>query len=105
MKFTESHVNVTEGYRIWDSEPQDLADTWMGEDAPIGEIFRAFQKEYGRCVSKVYRDTDDGPVAIGWVFQKREKYDDSNETFLREVWITLYDKWEHRIEREYHVIA
>ena len=55
-------------------------------DSP-GELFRSCQKEYGRCVGKVY--IGDGQ-AIGWVFQKRMQYDDCQETFLLETWITLH---------------
>lgn len=75
-------------------------DLYLGEsevyesyfDTP-GEAFRALQREYGRCVSKVYVDTPDGKVqAIGWTFVKRERYCDSPKTFLRETWVTLHEK-------------
>ena len=32
-----------------------------------------------------------GPIKIGWVFEKRRKYDDCNETYLAETWVTLHD--------------
>jgi len=27
---------------------------------------------------------------VGWVFQKRVKFSDCNETFLQETWVTLH---------------
>ena len=60
-------------------------------DAP-GELFRALQREYGRCISKVYIDTQDGETkSIGWVFQSRDKYEDSEDTYIREVWVTIHN--------------
>lgn len=58
-----------------------------------GELFRSCQKEWGRCVSKVYVDKTDGKVeAVGWVFHKRVEYDDARngETYLREVWVHIH---------------
>jgi hypothetical protein len=31
-----------------------------------------------------------GAVAIGWVFRKRMRYDDCDEVYLRDVWVTLH---------------
>ena len=55
----------------------------------LGKLFRVLQKEYGKCVSKVYVDTPDGtPDAIGWVFQKRKAFDDCpRESYVQEVWV------------------
>jgi hypothetical protein len=58
----------------------------------IGELFKSLQSEYGRCISKVYIDIEDKACPIGWVFQKRVKYDDCNETYLRSVWVTLHNE-------------
>jgi hypothetical protein len=59
-------------------------------DKTTGSIYKAFRKEYGRCVSKVYIDTPDGGVhQIGWVFQSRRQYDNSKETYILEVWISV----------------
>jgi hypothetical protein len=61
-----------------------------------GKLFRGMQKEHGRCVGKVYVDKksgDEGELIarqIGWVFQKLENYQDSNEKFLRETWVTIH---------------
>jgi hypothetical protein len=56
-------------------------------------LFRALLKENGRCVSKVYVDGENGKAfAIGYVFQKKEKYTDCNEYFIRETWVTFHEK-------------
>ena len=52
-----------------------------------GELFRAFKKEAGRCVSRVYHD-EHGP--IGWVFEKLVDYEDTGEPFLMETWVTVH---------------
>lgn len=60
-----------------------------------GALFRDLQREYGRCTGHVYIDTKSrGTLAIGWVFVSRQKYGDSNDTYLREVWVTLFDECE-----------
>lgn len=62
-------------------------------DRDAGTIYRAFASEYGRCVSRVFRDPPGGgqPEAIGWVFVKRVPYDDKpTKTYLRGAWVSLY---------------
>jgi hypothetical protein len=92
LQIQESFVNVTEGHRYGDSH-------WYEPyTADKGALYRALRREYGRCVSRVYIDTDAGAKAIGWVFVKRVEYDDahrisdpSKRTYLREVWVSLRD--------------
>lgn len=57
-----------------------------------GELFRAFQRQYGRCVSSVYVEKDGTSRRIGWVFQKRARYTDTKESYLMETWVTLHVK-------------
>jgi hypothetical protein len=51
------------------------------------------QKEYGRCVSSVYVDTDNGPHKVGWYFESQQEYEGSGrygrtpDTYIRGVWI------------------
>lgn len=81
----EEYVDATQGVGISiDTTPQES----RFDDK--GDLFRFCLQEYGRCVSKVYIDTPKGPKAIGWVFQKRVKYTDCDETYLQEAWITLH---------------
>ena len=57
-----------------------------------GDLYRALVKQYGRCVSRQYIDDKSGNTKqIGWVFQKRSKYEDCNETYLLETWVSVHD--------------
>ena len=104
MLISESYINTTEGYRFGDSDPYE---PWT-ED--IGQLFKALQKEYGRCVSRVYIDVPDQPtpMPIGWVFRKRMRYEDARtntpkDYYTREVWITLHDRApEKSVQHFYH---
>lgn len=56
---------------------------------------------WGRCDGKIYRDRPkrfDGPnspVQVGWLFRKKEVYDDSRyrgrEYYLQETWVEVRD--------------
>lgn len=86
MLIEEVYINATAGHGIGASglyEP-------FTEDP--GELYRALQREYGRCIGKVYTQIDgrDG-IPVGWVFQGRDKYEDTGEPYLREVWVTLHE--------------
>lgn len=72
---------------------------WNGGESPLltahvdsrGELFADLRREHGRCTSAMYRDKKDGrTVQVGWVFQKREKYTDVNETYLAETWVEVF---------------
>lgn len=52
-----------------------------------GELFRACQKNAGRCTGRVYHD-DYG--AIGWVFEQTDVYEDTGEPYLLETWVTVH---------------
>jgi hypothetical protein len=104
MLVSETFVNQTKGYQFGESEPYEpYTDN-------AGEFFREMQKEYGRCVSSVYVDSPDGPpIKVGWVFEKTMQYEDArskNDTYIREVWVTLYERFERNvtIDREYHTL-
>ena len=96
MLIEETHLNATEGYMLGEPTRIALEDTWMGEDATPGDIFRSARSEFGRCVSKVYVDGENGPRAIGWVFVKLNRYEDTNEPYLHETWVCLLKRHETR---------
>jgi hypothetical protein len=82
----ETWVNRSGGHMIGENEPYE---TWC---ETVGELFRAMQQEYGRCISKMYvdkRDTSE-PLQVGWVFEQKDKYTDCNEEYLRETWVYVY---------------
>lgn len=77
-----SRVNEDRGYVFYDErEP-------VGDDLALGDIFRHSLGEFGRCTGRVYVDTANGVRAVGWVFEKRERYEDTNEPYLCTTWIT-----------------
>ena len=91
-------TNEDEGYRFSEfCEP--LADTRMGEDATMGEIYREARDEYGRCTSKIYVDVriktnDEGGERwetkhVGWFFVSRQRFEDTGEPYLRGAWVTV----------------
>lgn len=81
-----AHVNATKGWRLNESEPEETDLT------TAGEVYRFATREYGRCQSKVYVDGPNGKAKhVGWCFVKRQKYEDCDETFLMETWVTLHD--------------
>jgi len=97
MLIQEQWVNKTEGYRCGDS---GLYEPFTDD---IRRLFRSLQREYGRCIGKVRIDPD-GKV-IGWVFEKRVKYEDVNETYLLETWVSLHDdNPERTVKYKYHYL-
>ena len=91
MLILETYINRTLGNRFGNSEPYEP----YTED--IGELFRAFQREYGRCTGYVFIDAPNGlPVKVGWTFERKERYTDTGEPYIREVWVSLLDKPEVR---------
>jgi len=85
VRFVEIlHRNVDEGYLLGEPEIMPLVDCNT-------ELlrFKRLVRVYGRCTGKVYRDPDGKHV--GYVFIKRQKYEDCNETYLHETWVT-YNK-------------
>jgi hypothetical protein len=53
------------------------------------DLFKACQKEYGRCVSPILIETRYGTKVAGWVFQKKDYYEDTHEPFIRETWVEV----------------
>lgn len=87
-----SRVNKTEGYRFYE-EREPVAGT-IFEDYDIdhlaGAVYRFGLVEYGRCTGKVYVDRREGTtVHTGYVFEKRERYEDTGDTYLCETWVTV----------------
>ncbi len=82
----ESYVNATKGYIIGDTEVYESCHD------SVGEVYRGSMKLYGRCTSKMYIDTKKGVEHVGWVFVKRMKYEDCDETYLQETWVSVHDK-------------
>lgn len=85
MQVQETYVNATDGYMFYESNPY----TPFTDNR--GELFKAYQKESGRCISSVYIDDVHGNShKVGWVFLKKEKYDDCKDTYLLETWVRIF---------------
>ena len=91
---------ISESWNEVRKEGEDVKLIGIGESevyetftSDKGELYKSLVKEWGRCVSKQYIDTKDGKtIHTGWIFQKRQKYNDSNETYLAETWVTVHEK-------------
>jgi len=72
----------------------------------IKELFQNLQREYGKCVSKIYIDDANGKAqAIGWVFEKKQKYTDCDEYYLAETWVELHEQEPDKtIKYHYHYL-
>lgn len=87
---SETFINATKGHRFSEIPPYEpYTDN-------IGELYRAYVREYGRCIGSVNIDTDHGAQRIGWVFQKRMRYEDARsrrpeDYYILEVWVTLHE--------------
>jgi hypothetical protein len=91
LQVTEEHLSLSldmeKGYHL--GEPQSYRP--FTEDRK--RLFKAYQQEYGRCMSKVYQDGPDGvSCPVGWVFQKVREYEDARskaDRYIHEVWVTF----------------
>ena len=81
----ETYVNKTENHLIGET------DVYEAYSNNVGGLFKSLRKIYGRCVSGQYIDMKGKTIRIGWVFEKRQKYEDCNETYLSETWVSLHD--------------
>jgi len=63
-----------------------------------GELFRKYQREYGRCDSTIYKEVRSAvafnPPVIrtywgGWHFVKRRKFEDCEDTYLQGTWVMV----------------
>jgi len=77
-------------------------EDWSVCDTPTA-VYKAAIKEYGRCVSKIYMDTNDPkkPCYVGWVFEKRRRYEDADKYYIQETWIAPLTKYETKVVVEY----
>ena len=64
----------------------------------ITELYHEFAHVYGLCQGKVYIDLENGGTApIGYIYEKKQKYTDSNESYTQVTWISFMKIYnEHR---------
>ena len=86
ISIKETWVNRTKNYIVGETEYyESFTDN-------VGQLFRSLQKEFGRCTSKVYIDLPNEVNPVGWVFVKMVKYDDTDDYYLQETWVTVEQK-------------
>lgn len=94
----EVYLNVTQGYSFGEIEtPVGKLFCARTEGdlvlIPRKELFDDLVGDYGRCTGRVYVDSKERTIPIGWVFESRQKYeDDPSQTYLREVWVSFVVK-------------
>lgn len=90
----ETFISRTKDACFGESE---VYEAWTDD---LAKLFRALQKEYGRCTGPCYIDTKTGVRQIGWVFEKHMRYEDARpdsrgryrpqDYYLRAVWVTVH---------------
>jgi hypothetical protein len=82
----EAFVNESQNILIHET---DIYETFTDSKK---ELFLSLQKEYGRCLGFVYCDIQGSPPKkVGWIFEKKMKYTDCDETYIQNVWVSLYE--------------
>lgn len=87
---TSTRLEVRETYFDKDTSRRFGQSDWYEPFTDkLGTLFRHNQQEFGRCVSKVYVvDSPSSPLRqIGWVFEKRMRYEGESDRYIREVWV------------------
>jgi len=67
-------------------ETIDLKDSNIIE---VKDILKYYREELGACKGKVFIDVEDKSIHIGYHFVKKMKYEDVDEYYYREAWVTL----------------
>ena len=81
----ESFVDRTRNCRVGE------LDVYETSCETRGELYHHMRQAHGRCTGKVYIDgKDKTPQAIGWVFVKSARYEDTHEPYLAETWVTVH---------------
>ena len=59
------------------------------DDNQRRDLFKSCSKEFGRARAMWVDKPGGGRHQVGWVFEKRVQYEDSPDTYLREVWVEV----------------
>lgn len=56
------------------------------------DLYEACKLWFGKPVGEVYVEINGKEKSVGWVFEKSEKYEDTQKPYICENWITTYKK-------------
>jgi len=94
----ETYVNKDKGYVYGETEPYE---TWAEPDE-VDELFLSLQREFGRCVNTQYTEVERGvDVKSGWVFEKRVQYNDCDESYIKQTWVTVWSEAPVEVHRHW----
>jgi len=83
----EIYVNATENVGIGES---GLFETFTDD---INELYKRLRSNYGKP-KNMYLDSKEGDglqiAKVGWVFSRKEYYEDVKEKYQREVWVRVF---------------
>jgi hypothetical protein len=91
------YTNASENHCIGEEEAHETRFT------TISELYKFCIHEFGACKSKIFVDTKDPNKSkhVGWYFERKEKYEDCNDKYLRGVWVTVHDKLPETVTTEF----
>lgn len=96
----EEYVNRTENARYGFTGKTETGHM------DVTSLYNDLKAEYGRP-KKMFITNADGTddVQTGWVFTKKMKYDDCKDTYVREVWVEVFDPHGNRFDFKAHAKA
>ena len=98
----ETSIEVREDDKRYGIFESDVYESWFDTSMPMSRILKHLMKDYGRIIEKVYVG-DENLIHVGYVFQKRVKYEDSKDTYILETWITFHEQKENKeVKITYH---
>ena len=83
MYIREIYLNETDNHLIGEG---DWYETFTDN---LGDLYRALRKQFGKP-QNMYIDKKDGTTKkVGWVFTGKDKYEDTGEPYIRQVWVEV----------------
>jgi hypothetical protein len=81
----ETFINADKGYRYGDTQIYET------DCETTGELFHRLKREYGNARMMYSENRETGKsVRVGWVFHSTARYDDTDEPYKREVWVSVF---------------
>jgi hypothetical protein len=82
-----TYTNDTEGYTTHIEEPSETTDK------SLSELYNTLRKTEKGRITKMYVDSKSkGPVHVGYCLTRKQKYENTKETYTEVVWFELLTK-------------